>query len=401
MAKFEINWLEDKSDEAVLAEIRRVAALVPDRRLTVDKFDSLSRIKSTAVRERFGSWSEATRRAGLAHALPDYSDAAIIEDLRRVSESFPNEPFTSAFYSTQGRYSPTCVKRRFGGWRETLDVAEIGSRFVGPLTTERMKAQPGRALSNAEILAQIRAISARLGKAALAGADIVANSEITQAQLWRRFGSVSAALKQAGVEQVGHGRRHTEDEVFENLLKVWTHYGRTPTVSEMDRSPSTVGKNTYIKRYGGWRKALKAFVERANSEADGDPALEPEQDPARTPDRADPTESPTTGADDTSRLRPAGQISTRPRATRRVQANVKPEDRRDISIGLRFKVFQRDQFRCRLCGQSPATDLGCILHVDHIKPFSPLGKGLGGKTTFENLQTLCSRCNVGKSNRSV
>ena len=86
MAKFEITWLEDRSDEAVLAEIRRVAALIPDRRLTVDRFDSLSRIKSTAVRERFGSWSEATRRAGLAQALPDYSDAAIIEDLRRVSE---------------------------------------------------------------------------------------------------------------------------------------------------------------------------------------------------------------------------------------------------------------------------------------------------------------------------
>jgi hypothetical protein len=37
MAKFEITWLEDRSDEAVLAEIRRVAALTPDRRLTSDK----------------------------------------------------------------------------------------------------------------------------------------------------------------------------------------------------------------------------------------------------------------------------------------------------------------------------------------------------------------------------
>ena len=39
-----------------------------------------------------------------------------------------------------------------------------------------MKAQPGRAVSNEEILSQIRAISARLGKASLSGADIVANS---------------------------------------------------------------------------------------------------------------------------------------------------------------------------------------------------------------------------------
>ena len=162
MAKFEITWLEDTSDEAVLEEIRRVAALVPDGRLTRRKFDSLSRIKSAAVSRRFGSWSEATREASLAQALPDYSDAAIIEDLKKASETSPNEPFTIEFYSTRGRYSPSCIKRRFGGWREALDAAKIGSRFVGPLITERMKAQPGRAMSNEKILAQIREVCAGL-----------------------------------------------------------------------------------------------------------------------------------------------------------------------------------------------------------------------------------------------
>lgn len=396
MAKFGITWLEDRSDEAVLEEIRRVAALVPGRRLTVDKFNSHSRIKSTAVRERFGSWSEATRRAGLTNALPDYSDAAIIEDLRRVSESSPNEPFTSALYSAQGRYSPSCVKRRFGGWREALDAAGIGSRFGGPLTTERMKSQPGRAMSNEDILTQIRDIAARLGKASLAGVDIVANSEISQSQLFRRFGSVSEALRQAGIEQVGHGRRHTEDEVFENLLKVWTHYGRPPTVSEIDKPPSAVGKNTYIHRYGGWRKALKAFVERANSESDGDPALVLDQDSSLLADHAYPTESPTTSAASTSRPQSASQTSARARVTKLAPTNINPADRRDPNIGLRFKVLQRDQFRCKLCGRSPATELSCKLHVDHIIPFSK-----GGRTTFENLQALCSHCNVGKSNRSV
>ena len=57
MAKFEINWLEDRSDEGVLAEIRRVAALTLEgRRLTKRTFNSLSRIKAGAVEKRFGSW---------------------------------------------------------------------------------------------------------------------------------------------------------------------------------------------------------------------------------------------------------------------------------------------------------------------------------------------------------
>jgi hypothetical protein len=109
-------------------------------------------------------------------------------------------------------------------------------------------------MSKEDILTRIRGVSARLGKASLSGADIEANFEITQNLMYRRFGSVFAALRQAGVEQVSHGRRHTEDEVFENLLRVWTHYGRAPTVSEMDLQPSTVGKNTYLHRYGGGEK---------------------------------------------------------------------------------------------------------------------------------------------------
>ena len=229
MAKFEITWLEDTSDEALLEEIRRVAALMPNRRLDIETFNSQSKISSSAVGRRFGSWSEALRRAGLPDAPPEYSDTAILDDLRRVSDSFPEEPFTNKFYSTHGgRYSGSIFKRRFGGWPEALHAAGIGNRYIGRPTNARMRSQPGRAMSNEDILAEIRKIAAQLSKPSLSGADIQAHSEINQGLLASRFGGVSKALKQAGIEQGSHGRRHTEDEVFENLLGVWTHYGRPP-----------------------------------------------------------------------------------------------------------------------------------------------------------------------------
>jgi 5-methylcytosine-specific restriction endonuclease McrA len=397
MAKFEITWLEDTSDEALLEEIRRVAALMPNRRLDIEAFNSQSRISSSAVGRRFGSWSEAIRRAGLLDALPEYTDAAILDDLRRVSKSCPEDPFTNKFYSTHGgRYSRSIFKTRFGGWREALDAAGIGNRYVGRPTTDRMRFQPGRTVSNEEILAQIRDIATRLGKTSLSGADIRAHSEINQRLLASRFGSVSKALRQAGIAQARLGRRYTEEEIFENLLAVWTHYGRPPTHSEMDRPPSTVGSNTYIKRYGGWRNALKAFVERANSEAAESSELGPEQDLSNLANRPGPTDRLTKSAIGATRLQSGSRVDERPRVPKPAPTDVEPANRRDPSIGLRFKVFQRDRFRCQLCGQSPATELSCKLHVDHIVPFSK-----GGKTTFENLRALCAECNIGRSNRSV
>jgi len=393
MAKFEINWLEDRSDEAVLEEIRRVAALNPSGRLTRDTFDSHAKIKSSAVERRFGSWSEATRRAGLNDALPVYSDAAIIADLKRVSDSTESVPFTIATYRTRGRYSPSYIKRRFGGWRQALEAAGIGSRFGGPPTTDRMKSQPGRTRTNEQILGEIRDIFGRLGKASLTGADIEANSEITQSQLFRRFGSVAAALKHAGIEPVR--RRYTEDDMFENLLEVWTHYGRPPAVSEMRRSPSKVGPDVYIHRYGQWRKALKAFVEHTNSEVDRSLAVDPGQDHSTHVDQTGHTGSPETSTASKERPEPAIQIIERPHPPRLTSTEVKPpEDRREPSIGLRFKVLQRDRFKCVLCGDHPALNAQCVLHVDHVIPWSK-----GGKTRKDNLRTLCATCNIGRGNR--
>ena len=69
---------------------------------------------------------------------------------------------------------------------------------------------------------------------------------------------------------------------------------------------------------------------------------------------------------------------------------------RDPSIRLRFQVLSRDRFTCRYCGASPMKDPSVTLHIDHIIPWSK-----GGKTSLDNLQTLCSKCNLGKSDTIV
>ena len=67
-------------------------------------------------------------------------------------------------------------------------------------------------------------------------------------------------------------------------------------------------------------------------------------------------------------------------------------ERGEVSDSLRYNIFSRDRFRCVLCGASASQ--GARLHIDHIIPISK-----GGKSTPENLRTLCERCNIGKSNK--
>ena len=67
-------------------------------------------------------------------------------------------------------------------------------------------------------------------------------------------------------------------------------------------------------------------------------------------------------------------------------------ERKYLTDKMRYDVLKRDDFKCQKCGIS-AKD-GAKLHVDHIIPVSK-----GGITTLSNLQILCDRCNLGKSDK--
>ena len=73
---------------------------------------------------------------------------------------------------------------------------------------------------------------------------------------------------------------------------------------------------------------------------------------------------------------------------------VENKSKRAIPLGLRYRVLKKDALKCVACGRS-AND-GVKLHVDHKIPFS-----LGGLTELNNLQTLCSDCNISKSNKFI
>ena len=58
----------------------------------------------------------------------------------------------------------------------------------------------------------------------------------------------------------------------------------------------------------------------------------------------------------------------------------------EFSASQKEKIFERDGYRCVICGMGPEN--GVTLHADHVRP-----KQLGGAATVSNGQTLCGRHN--------
>lgn len=78
------------------------------------------------------------------------------------------------------------------------------------------------------------------------------------------------------------------------------------------------------------------------------------------------------------------------------QAPSKRKIRRKISSSKRFRILQRDSFRCRLCGRQANEKEGLELHIDHKLPLAK-----GGTDDEDNLWTLCNECNGAKSDAII
>lgn len=202
-----------------------------------------------------------------------------------------------------------------------------------------------RDVPNDELLADLRRVAQELGKSQVTFREYNDRGRFTASTLAGRFGSWNAAIDKADLQRTIN-RNISDQELFVNLVEVWTALGRQPRSRDLRPGPSRFSWNTYASRFRTWRNALAQFVKWANEgkllpEAD----LREEKTGRRTP--------------------------------------------RNINWRLRALVLMRDGARCRLCGATPKD--GVRLHVDHVKPWSK-----GGETALENLQVLCNVCNIGK-----
>jgi Homing endonuclease associated repeat/HNH endonuclease len=203
-----------------------------------------------------------------------------------------------------------------------------------------------RNTADAELIEDLRRVAAELGAETVTRDAYNERGRFSAMTQHRHFGNWNKALELAGLKTT-HRMNIPEENLFENLVEVWTQLGRQPRYKDLMTDTSSYGARTYVNRFGTWRQALEAFIAWANEGA-----------------------AP---------------------AANSIAQKVGRRTPRVANWRQRAIVLMRDSAKCRLCAASPQS--GARLHVDHIVPWSR-----GGETVIENLQVLCEQCNIGKSN---
>jgi len=160
-----------------------------------------------------------------------------------------------------------------------------------------------------------------------------------------RFGSWKKALAIIGIEG-GHKREYSREELVTNLEGIWKELGRPPGHRQMGEMGARISCQPYNRTWGSVRKACEAIAAFHQGRITREQLLAGNEDAPK---------------------------------------------RETVPLNLRWAVLKRDNYRCVVCGASPATDHSVQLEVDHITSVAKRGGN-----DSENLRTLCKKCNGGK-----
>lgn len=189
------------------------------------------------------------------------------------------------------------------------------------------------------LIRELKRIASVTGRNRVMASDFKEHGRVSFHTILEKFGTIAKANEAAGLSPSPF-RPRSDRELLQILADLWSLTWKEkrsrPMKADLRKYGFPVNGCTITKRFGSWNKALLAANELVDN---------PEQG--------------------------------RSKASRR---------RTPVSDRVRFLVFKRDLYQCRICRK-----MGGELELDHMIPVAR-----GGSNEIENLQTLCMSCNRGK-----
>ena len=246
-------------------------------------------------------------------------------------------------------YGSTTIYRHFGTWNKALVIAGLTITHTGNVRHNICNSED-------DFFADVKSVALGLNAESITLGEY---RRFDASQMLRTYHSWDIILSKSGLPstkfRIGNGKQISDTELLEEILRVWDEVQRQPKTSDFHSGKFRFSLNTYTRRFGSWQKSLESFEKWVDNDASAEDVL--------------------------------SQCEIR---------KVPYLDRgsRNIPLGLRLKVMDRDGYMCVKCHATRQTNPTLVFHIDHIIPWS-----LGGKTELNNLQLLCSTCNLKKNNK--
>jgi len=348
--------------------------------------------------DRFGSWNNALKAAGLQTGTNDPNGRLpipgenLLTDLKSVADIVGGIP-SELEYSNHGEYSVKTYCKRFGGWNSALQAAGFEPNVEMNLFEETL-------------LTALEGFAEKLGRPPTAD-EMDRSGAYTSNSYKRAFGTWNHALRQAGLE-VHSVWDVSEEDLISELNTFAEELGHVPRKDEM-REQGKRSASVYQKRFGSWNDALRAADLQPN-EGERIPREELLAELRAVADELG--HSPTT-----TEMNEHGKFTIRPyqrvfgawrtalqAADPDYLENYRQSDTETVPFGsnwpqIREEIITRDNESCLRCGidrQAHRDRFGRDLPVHHRIPrrrfYNDPNRSIDDADVPSNLLTLCIPC---------
>lgn len=153
------------SAEEALVDLQAVAARLKVSMVSLALYRTHGKFSEKPFDRHFGSWVNALSAAGLQASErynPRITDEALLENLELVWQGLGRQPTVSDMCAPRSRYSADTYKRRFGGWRKTLEAFVAASSAEASSESTHEVSTPAHAAPLEPSTGRTRAVGWRL-----------------------------------------------------------------------------------------------------------------------------------------------------------------------------------------------------------------------------------------------
>ena len=191
-----------------------------------------------------------------------FSDEDLINDLRTIANNLGKNSLKMRDYSKDNgaKYNSKTAIKRFGNWDNALKKAGLkGEKSLKGMEYGEKK------IKDEVLLADLVRVATEINNSNLTISDYEKYGEYTHVTMAARFGSWNKAKQKANLD-VTYVTNSSNEDLFQNILELWTLLGRQPKYGEVISPNSKFNGSTYARRFGSWRVALEEFIEYVNSD---------------------------------------------------------------------------------------------------------------------------------------